>query len=522
MSSTTKTLSNNPQELQKTVVQLQQKTDKLQQKVNWYEEQFRLMQQKRFASSSEKSDDKQLNLFNEAELLVDEQEAIAEPETETVTYTRKKPGRKALPDDIPREEVRYELSESEQVCGCGHKLHVCGEDTSEQLEIIPAQVKVIKHIQVKYACRACEQGIKTVPKPPQPIERSIATPSLLAYVIVSKFCDSLPLYRQEGIFKRLKIDIPRASMSNWVLKSSQYLQPYYKRLHDYLRLQKIIQADETTLRVIHDKREGTPKSYMWVYQSGGYQTEHPIVLYDYQATRAGQHAKQFLAGFTGHLQVDGFAGYHVLLNQENEVILVGCMAHARRKFDEALKALPKKNKTKPGMAQTAISKIAKLYAIEKQIQHLTIEQRFLLRQENSKPILEDLKAWCDKSVVKTLKDSLIGKAIRYMLNQWNYIVCYIDDGNLHIDNNAAERSIKPFVIGRKNWLFNQTPSGADASALLYSLVQTAKANNLEPFAFLKHILTEIPKLGRHYQPEELDQFMPWRLTDKIQLLNKKE
>ncbi len=511
----TKNLPTETQELQKMVSQLQLK-------LKWYEEQFRLRQHQRFSASSEKAPE-QFELFNEAELCLDEvQEDMDEPEKETITYTRKKPGRKNLPSDLPREEIRYELSESEQVCDCcGNDLHVCGEDTSEQLEIIPAKVTVIKHIQVKYACRGCEEGIKTAPKPAQPIPRSIATPSLLAYIIASKFLDSLPLYRQETIFKRLNIDISRANMSNWMLKSSEFLTGYYERLHDHLLLGKIIQADETTLRVINDGRDGTPKSYMWVYQQGDYQSEHPIVLYDYQPTRAGQHAKNFLEGFSGYLQVDGFPGYHVLQTADGSILLVGCMAHARRKFDEAFKALPKESKKKPGMAQMAINKIARLYTIEKQIKNLTPEQRFLIRQEKSKPILDELKAWCDKSVVKTIKDSAIGKAIRYMLNQWVYLIRYIDDGNLQIDNNAAERSIKPFVIGRKNWLFNQTPRGATASAVLYSIVQTAKANNLEPFAFLKHILTEIPKLGRHYQPEELDQFMPWNLTEKIQLLNKK-
>nr|WP_263459155.1 IS66 family transposase [Bathymodiolus platifrons methanotrophic gill symbiont] len=241
---------------------------------------------------------------------------------------------------------------------------------------------------------------------------------------------------------------------------------------------------------------------------GGHESEHPIVLYEYQATRAGAHAANFLQGFSGHLQVDGYAGYHALAS--DDCILVGCMAHARRKFDEALKALPKESrKNKMGMAQTALRKFARLYALEKQFKGLTIEQRYLLRLEKSKPLLEDLKQWCDNNLTKTAKDSAIGKAIRYTINQWDSLTRYIDDGNIQIDNNAAERHIKPFVIGRKNWLFNQTPRGANASALLYSLVQTAVANNLEPFDYLKYLLTALPKLGRHYKPEALDQFLPW-------------
>lgn len=512
MNSTTKTLPDD-------IPALQNRVQELQAKVDWYEEQFRLFQHKRFAKSSEK-ECIHPDLFNEAETLVDETELTEIPAQETITYTRKKPGRKPLPKDLPRKIVRHELSEAEMVCNCGHTLHAIGEETSEQLEIIPAQVNVIEHVQVKYACRACEAGITIAPKPAQPIPRSFASPSLLAYIIISKYMDSLPLYRQEGIFKRYKIDISRASMSNWVLKSSEFLKPFYDRLHYHLIAQKFIQADETTLRVVKDGRDNCPKSYMWLYQTGGYATEHPIVLYEYQATRAGQHAKTFLAGFSGYLQTDGFPGYHVMEHGHDAVILLGCMAHVRRKFHDALKALPKDAQKKPGMVQMALSKIAKLYAIEKQIKSLSVEQRYLIRQEKSKPLLDDFKIWCEKSSLQTVKDSKLGVAVNYVLNQWKYLTHYLEEGHLQIDNNTAEQHIKPFVIGRKNWVMNQTPRGANASAVLYSLVQTAKENNLEPFAFLKHILTEIPKLGRHYEKQELDQFLPWNLTAKIQALDK--
>ncbi len=282
MSSSDKILPEDTPALQNMVLELQSK-------VSWYEEQFRLLQHKQFGSSSEK--EPHPDFFNEAETLADK----AEPEArETITYERKKPGRKPLPKDLPRKVVRHELAESDQVCDCGHHLHEIGEETSEQLEIIPAQVYVVEHVQVKYACRACEEGVKTAAKPAQPIPRSIASPSLLAYIIVSRFLDSLPLYRQEVIFNRYKIDISRASMSNWVLKSAELLKPFYNRLLYHLIRQKIIQADETTLRVINDGRENCPKSYMWLYQSGDYAPECPVVLYEYQPTRAGLHTKTFL------------------------------------------------------------------------------------------------------------------------------------------------------------------------------------------------------------------------------------
>ena len=504
--------------LHKMVQDYQLTVDEMAEKLKWYEEQFRLFKHQQFGASSEKATD-QMDLFNEAESIIDALEPDeAEPE-ETITYQRKKPGRKPLSKHIPREIIRHELPESERICQCGHDLHEAGEDSSEQLEIIPAQIKVIEHVQVKYGCRACENGIITASKPAQPIPRSFASPSLLAYIIVAKFMDSLPLYRQEVIFRRLSIDISRATLSNWVLQSAQLLTPFYERLHKYLIRQKIIQADETTLNVIQDGRETKSKSYMWLYQSGSHTAECPIVLYDYQATRAGLHAKAFLQGFSGYLQVDGYAGYHQL--EAEDCFLVGCMAHARRKFDEALKALPKASrKNKMGRVQTALRKFTRLYAIEKQIKDLSAEQRYLIRLEKSQPILDDLKQWCEQSVTKTSKDSVLGKAIRYTLNQWVYLTRYLEEGHLQIDNNAAERHIKPFVIGRKNWLFNQTPRGADASAILYSLVQTAIANNLEPFDYLSYLFTELPKLGRHYEPEALDPFLPWNSAEKIKGLYK--
>jgi len=379
---------------QRNNAELEHKNSKLQAKVNWFEEQYRLAQLKRFGRSSEKHDG-QIELFNEAEVIADEESAPADDvcETQTITYTRKKPGRKPLPKDLPREVIRHELPKAEQICSCGCQLHVIGEDKSEQLDFIPAQIKVIEHVQVKYGCRTCEQGVTVTPKPPQPIPRSIATPGLLSYVIISKFADSLPLYRQEAIFKRLAIDLPRATLSNWVLKSAELLKPYYDRLLHYLILEKIIQADETTLRVVQDGRDSNTKSYMWLYQSGSLSPEYPIVLYEYQPTRAGEHAKNFLSGFKGVVQCDGFSGYNALTKDNNPVTLIGCMAHARRKFDDAYKALPAKAKQKTGMAQMTLAKIRKLYAIEKQIKQLPTEQRYLLRQAKSKPILDDLKAY---------------------------------------------------------------------------------------------------------------------------------
>ncbi len=427
----------------------------LETKLQYYEEQFRSLNHKRFGASSEKCD-AQSELFNEAEAILDEDEndpvsPVEEDGQLTITYTRKKPGRKPLPKDLPREQIRYELSKEEKICGCGHHLHEMGEDKSEQLEIIPAQVKVIEHIRVKYACRHCDNGIKTA----------------------------------------------------------------------YQMQQNILQADETPLQVVNEPgREAKTKSYMWLYQtgsSGG--SSPPVVIYDYQLGRSGLYAKTYLKDFTGkYLQTDGYSGYAQVCTPVSGITSVGCWAHARRKFDEVLKAIPKNQRNKPGKAQMAINTIAKLYAIEKQSREMMPEQRYLIRQEKSQPILKQFKKWLDKSIDQVPPKQLLGKAIHYTLNQWQQLIQYIENGELDIDNNAAERRIKPFVIGRKNWLFSQTPKGAQASATLYSLIETAKANNLEPHAYLRYILTELPKLGRHAEPDDIAQFLPWNCSEKIQHL----
>ncbi len=513
MKSTDDLSQKSTEELHSILCEQNSKIVDLEKKLQYYEEQFNLLKHKRFGASSEQCD-AQPELFNEAENLVDEaeSEAIAPVEEDgqlTITYTRKKPGRKPLPKDLPREQIRYELPADEQVCGCGHHLHEMGEDKSEQLEIIPAQVKVIEHIRVKYACRHCDNGVKTAAKPAQPIEKSIASPSLLAHIAVSKYTDALPLYRQEAIFKRLNIDINRTSMANWMIKISELTQPLVQCLVHHQLQQSIIQADETPLQVVNELgRDAKTKSYMWLYQTGSSGASPPVIIYDYQPGRSGLYAKNYLKDFTGqYLQSDGYSGYAQVCTPASGITSVGCWAHARRKFDEVIKALPKDKKNKPGKAQMAINTIAKLYAIEKQCREVTTEQRYRLRQEKSKPILKQFKSWLNKSVDQVPPKQLLGKAIHYALNQWQTLIQYIEDGNLEIDNNAAERRIKPFVIGRKNWLFSQTPKGAQASATLYSLIETAKANKLEPHAYLRYVLTELPRLGRHAEPEEIERLL---------------
>jgi len=509
MKTATQSLSNQVDTLQALLVEKESEIKSLQEQNQYLLEQFRLAQHNRFGKSSEVNLD-QGELFNEAEQLVDE-EALSEQnqDKENTSKTQSKPKRKPLPKDLPRETVIIDIPENEKSCDCcGNDLHQMGEKKSEKLEFIPAQVKVIETIRPQYSCRHCEKtdtkvNIKIAPVPSSPIPKSIATPSLLSQIITSKYQYSLPLYRQESIFNQHGIELNRKTMSEWMIKTSTLFKPIIEQLHQYLLKQPVVQADETTLKVI---REDKNKCYMWVYCSGtdsptendGINVIKNIVLYDYQASRAGSCAVDYLDGFNGYLQADGYAGY-----EQVDAELIGCMAHARRKFVEAQTA---EQKNKSGRANLAITKIAKFYRIEKEIKGLSADEKKTIRQEKSLPLLNDFKEWLDKSIQQVLPKSAVGKAIQYSLNQWEKLSGYIKSGDINIDNNRAERAIKPFVIGRKNWMFCNAASGANASAILYSLIETAKANGLTPFNYLTLLLEELPK-----QPEDLAYLMPWNV-----------
>jgi transposase len=478
--------------------------DQLKQQYQQILEQFRLAQQQQFGRSSEASTD-QLGLFNEAEQTLTED--TVDTEQETLTYTRNKPKRKPLPDDLPRETVVHDIPESEKTCDdCGHDLHPMGDAKNEVLEFIPASIKVIEHIRLKYSCRHCEQqgtkvNIKIAPAPPVPIPKSIATASLLSQIITSKYQYALPLYRQESLFKQYGIELSRKTMSDWMIRSSELLTPIYQRLKTIQLQQSVINADETPLKVIHEDKN---RCYMWLYCTGADAPgDHPdappnIVLYDYQASRSGQCAVDYLTGYQGYLQVDGYAGY-----QQTQATLVGCFAHARRKFIEAQKI---QVKGKTGKADWAINHLRKLYRIETDIKHLHPTDKLAERQARAKPLLDQFKAWLDQSAQQVPPKSAVGKAVAYSLGQWDKLVRYIEDGHLQIDNNRAERAIKPFVIGRKNWLFANTANGAQASAILYSLIETAKANGLTPFDYLRLLLEILPT-----NPQDIDHLLPWTI-----------
>ena len=456
------------------------------------QEQLNVLLAKRYGPSSEKLSPDQIRLFNEAE---EQAQAAAEEQvTEAVTvagHTRKKRGRKPLPDGLPRIRVEHELPEVEQTCACGCRLTRIGEALSEQLDIIPARVQVIQHVRAKYACKGCEGAVKLAPMAPQPIPKSLASPGLLAHITVAKYQDALPLYRQEKILQRIGVDIPRSTLANWMIKLGALIQPLINLMWERLVGEDIIQMDETTVQVLKEPgKTAQSKSYLWVCRGGP--MDHPLILYEYDPTRAQEVPKRLLEGFEGYLQTDGYEAYNAVVARGG-ITHVGCLAHARRKFDEAIKALGKKHQAKGGRATKGLVYIQKLYRIERAVKAASPEKRYHHRQEHARPLLEEIRQWLDRALPEVPPTTATGKALNYLHNQWPKLIRYLEDGRLEIDNNRTENAIRPFVVGRKNWLFSDTVNGAKASANLYSLIETAKANGLEPYAYLRHLFTTLPK-----------------------------
>lgn len=526
MKKTTKTSTSNPtiedllkrlELLEKQNAELEaklKKQEELEAELHRLKEQLRLQQLKRFGISSEKlnPDQLELTLFNEVEKEANPQ--LPEPTLETITYRRKKQRghRKMMLENLPVETIEYRLSPEEQVCSCcGGEMHEMGTEIRQELKLVPAEVKVVKHVRHKYSCRPCEHNeievnIKTASMPNPVISGSLASPSIVAHIMTQKYSEGMPLYRQEKQFSRMGLDLSRQTIANWmILGADRWLYSIYHRMHQLLLLLDIILADETTLQVLREPgRAATTNSYLWLYRTGI--EGPPIVLYDYKETRAGENPKEFLSGFKGYLQVDGYAGYHKVEN----VTLVGCMAHARRGFTDVLKSLPA-NSPKPETATEGLQFCNKLYAIERELKELDPEERYEKRLEKSKPVLDAFLSWLQIQEQRVLPKSGLGKAIAYCLNQWDKLVAFLEDGRLEIDNNRSERSIKPVVIGRKAWLFANTPQGARASAIIYSIVETAKANGLNPYYYLRYLFEQLPNMDLTDE-YALDRLLPWSTT----------
>jgi transposase len=448
-----------------------------QNRIQLREEQIILFNHGKFGKSSEKCS-QQAELFDEAE---QEQEADAcaplmaagvedQIQTKASAATQAKSGRKPLPQSLPRVRIEHDLTDAEKTCQCGCQKTCIGEDTSEQLDIIPAVIQVLVHARKKYACKQCEDGVQIAALPDQPIPKSNASPGLLAHIVVAKYQDALPLYRLETIFKRLGLHLPRNTQANWMIKGTQLLQPIYNLLNDQLLSSGYIHMDETTVQVLNEPgKTAESKSYMWVRRTGD--IDRPIVLFDYHPHRSGDVVTLLLGDYQGYLQTDDYGSY-LKIGASVGVTHLGCMAHARRKFIDAQKVMPSK-KGKVSKADMAVEMIAVLYRIEVGIKDKTAAERYVIRHQKSIPQLNKIRAWLDKALESTLPKGKAGVAIAYMHKNWKKLTSYTQDGRLNIDNNPVENAIRPFAIGRKNWMFSDSQRGAKANAMYYSIIETA-------------------------------------------------
>ncbi len=472
------------------------------------EEQLRLARLRRFGSSSEKLPF-QGELFDEAELEVSLEEVekeLAEAEAEPKKPRKRRTKGDGFDENLPRIQVRLTLDEDEKA-GADK---IFFSKVKEELDIVPAQARVIEYWQEKavFDTPEGESTVKVAARPVHPLGKCLASVRLLAWILVSKYADALPLYRLEGILKRHGGHISRTTMANWIIR----LDDVFKPLINLLREQQLdcdyLQADETRLQVLKETGK-TAQSDKWIWVLRGGPPDRPAVLFEYDPSRSEEVPLRLLDGFRGTLQTDGYAGYNKVC-RENGLTRIGCWDHARRKFVKASQAAPAKKKgTKVSKADVAIGKIRKLYAIEKRIEKLPPEEKTRQRRQLAQPVLDDLKAWLEKNRSRVPRDSLTYQAIQYTLNQWELLIGYLVDGRLHISNALAENAIRPFAVGRRNWLFADTPRGAKASATVYSLIETARANGLEPFAYLHHVLQHI---GGASTVEDMEALLPWNIN----------
>lgn len=482
-----------------------------------------------FGRSAEKIDPKQMVLF---ETLLN---GLA-PRTDASPDTPDSPpppssngkagghGRRRLPSDLPRQKIVHDLPEDEKPCPCCKKMrHVIGQEVSEQLDYVPAKLTVIEHVRLTYACRHCEQTaaeggsqVVTADKPASPIEKGLAAPGLLSYVIVSKYSDHLPLYRLETILERHGIEIARSTVCDWMAQCADLLRPLHERMVHYVLQSKVIHTDDTPVEVLDRNRTQTRTGRFWVYLGD---QDHPQTVFTYTASRSRDGPREFLRNWSGYLQADAFGGYDGIYAGEvgGQVTEVACWAHARRKFYDA--------RTSDAEASTqALAYIRLLYDIEDAAQqqfetheetvenHLRSVIRRALRQERAVPRLQQFKTWLQSQQAErdgpVLPKSPMGQAITYALNQWEALCVYTTDGDLAIDNNAAENALRRVAIGRKNWLFCGSDHGGHTAAILFSLIATCKRHKVEPSAYLRDVLTRIAATPI----SQLDQFLPdrWR------------
>lgn len=441
------------------------------------------LRRKQYGTSSEKTSAEQLGMFDEVEAEVlnpepEDDELLTIPEHE-----RKRGKRLKLPPSLPRVDVIIDIEN--KICpNDGEEFKCIGEEVSEKLEIIPAKVRVIRTIRKKYACPACEL-MTEAPVPLEMIPKSNASASILAYIAIAKYVDALPLYRQEAIFKRIGLNLSRQTMARWMIQVGDKIAPLITLLREELLKSHYLHMDETVVQVLkEDGKKAQTTSYMWVQARSG---PSPIILYHYAKNRSGSNAHELLDDYHGALQVDGYDGYASVINQ-NGITRLGCWAHARRKFFDAFKSSSGNSIGKQGLVF-----FKKLYEVEDEIKESSLENRFYIRLTRSVPITRDFEAWIKLQRQKVNPESLAGKALKYALNEWSFLMNCFSSGDFRIDNNYIESHIRPFTIGRKNWMFSVKPEGATGSANIYSLVETAKANGIDPFDYLNKVFEKLPK-----------------------------
>ena len=507
------------QKKQETEIQLlKEKTKELEFMNALLSDRLALAQRKQFGSSSEKYAEgyEQMDLFNEAEQEADPN--AAEPEMEEIhpkSYKRKKPtGKKE--EDLSAfettEVIKHKLEGNDRFCPeCGTKYKVVTTETVKYLKFIPARFEVVEETTYVYACPKCGT-MKRPRKDPSLLKGSVATPSLVAGIMNAKYVNGMPLARQEREFARYNLNLSTKTMANWIiLCAKRYLQPVYDLMREEFLRGRYIHCDETRLQVIDEpEQKGTTQNWMWVYLTDEYSGSPRMVLFQYERTRGGYHPAEFLGDeFRGYLTCDGYQAYHGLPEQ---ITVTGCMAHARRRFDEALTPLKKgftKEQLKETTAYQAMARIGMLYKIEELIRNQSPEERYAERQKQSKPLLEAFFGWLHTLEGSVNRSSKIGEAVLYALNQEKYLKAYLEDGHLSIDNSAAERAIKNFAIGRRNWLFSKSIKGAEASATVYSITETALLNGLKPYDYVAYILERMKDLGPFPSKEDLQQLLPW-------------
>ena len=477
-------------------------------------EQLVLARHRLFGASSEQHSG-QSRLFDEAEVLAQattEAQDIAPIPAQTPASedgndkSKMKPARgkrSPLPAELKRVDVMHEVPEDERTCPCGTPMVEIGQEISEQLDIVPMQIRVLRHIRKRYGCPSSLHAPVTAALPLQPLPKSNASADFLAMLLTVKFVDGLPLARFEYVLDRHGVPVPRQTLARWVIGAGRLLQPLHNLLRDTLTDGPFLHVDETVVQVLkEDGKTPTSTSYMWV-QTGG-PPDKPVVLYDYDPSRSGQVPVRLLEGYRGYLMTDGYDGYNAVAAMDG-IEHLACWAHVRRRFVEAARVQPK---GKRGLADEAVALIGTLYGIERDHKDADDAGRFLARQLHSLPAIEALHAWLEKTQPEVTPKSALGTALAYLQKYWTRLVRYTERGDLPIDNNRCENAIRPFVVGRKAWLFSDTPAGATASAVIYSLVQTAKANGLEPYAWLRRVMRDLPKAKT---VDEVEALLPWNL-----------